>query len=158
VSTHKEEEPENDGRADREAPGGASGWQEDAWDRGSWDRDDWDEWGRRRGPAKAGAEHGSADRDADGDDQQQAGHLWPRKSVRYTRRGPESKTQRSGGSSGGRLDRGETIAFMLLAGIGLGSGIGYGLDRLLGSFPALMVIGVFVGFGIALYGVFLETR
>jgi len=158
VSAHREDESENDGRADREAPGGASGWQEDAWDRGSWDRDDWDEWGRRRGPTTAGAEDGSGERDADGGAAPREEHLWPRKSVRYTRRGPESQTQRPGGSSGGRLDKGETIAFMLLAGIGLGSGIGYGLDRLVGSFPALMVVGVFVGFGIALYGVFLETR
>jgi len=157
VSTHKEEEPENDGRPDRGTPGGASGWREDEWDRGSWDRDEWDEPDRHRARETGDGEH-RGDGDADTDAQQHDRHLWPGKSVRYTRRGPESQTQRPGGSSGRRLDKGETVAFMLLAGIGLGSGIGYGLDRLVGSFPAFMVIGVFVGFGIALYGVFLETR
>jgi F0F1-type ATP synthase assembly protein I len=36
--------------------------------------------------------------------------------------------------------------------------VGYGLDRLLHTTPVFIVIGVFAGFGVALYAVFLETR
>ena len=47
---------------------------------------------------------------------------------------------------------------MVLAGIAVGLLGGYGLDRLLHTLPAFTVIGVFVGFGVALYAVFLETK
>jgi len=47
---------------------------------------------------------------------------------------------------------------MLLAGVVVGLLIGYGLDRLLHTTPVFLVIGVFAGFGIALYGVYLETK
>ncbi|MGD0997101.1 MAG: AtpZ/AtpI family protein [Thermoleophilia bacterium] len=56
------------------------------------------------------------------------------------------------------LASGETIAFMVLAGIVVGLLVGYGLDRLLHTTPVFIVIGVFAGFGVALYAVFLETR
>jgi F0F1-type ATP synthase assembly protein I len=36
--------------------------------------------------------------------------------------------------------------------------IGYGADRLAGTFPVFTIIGVFVGFGLALYAIFLETK
>ena len=52
----------------------------------------------------------------------------------------------------------ETIAFMLLAGVGLGLGVGYVIDRLAHTLPWFTSIGVFVGFGVALYAVYLETR
>lgn len=139
MPTHREEEPENDGRSDREDPGGASGRREDEWDRGSWDRDDRDEWeSRRKRPPRS---------------------LLHSETVRYTPpdSGPQEQRDQHAGDDR-RLDRGQTIAFMLLAGIGLGAGIGYGIDRLAGTFPAFMLVGVFVGFGIALYAVYLETR
>ncbi len=46
----------------------------------------------------------------------------------------------------------------MLAGIGVGLLVGYGLDRLLHTTPAFIVIGVFGGFGAALYAVFLKTK
>jgi F0F1-type ATP synthase assembly protein I len=46
----------------------------------------------------------------------------------------------------------------MLAGVVLGLAVGYGLDRLLGTSPAFLIVGVFVGFGLGLYAVFLETR
>lgn len=52
----------------------------------------------------------------------------------------------------------ETIVFMLLAGVALGLLVGYGLDRLLGTSPVLMLVGVFAGFAIGLYAVFIETK
>ena len=62
------------------------------------------------------------------------------------------------GHGKGGLGYAETIAFTVLAGIVLGLLAGYGLDRLLHTTPAFTVVGVFAGFGIALYGVFLETK
>ena len=70
-----------------------------------------------------------------------------------------------GGSEHGPDDHGRRtrssigpVAFMLLAGIALGLLVGYALDRLLHTTPILMLLGVFVGFAIALYGVYLETK
>jgi F0F1-type ATP synthase assembly protein I len=62
------------------------------------------------------------------------------------------------GHNKGGLASGETIAFMIIAGIVVGLLIGYGLDRLLHTTPAFIVVGVFAGFGVALYAVFLETK
>lgn len=47
---------------------------------------------------------------------------------------------------------------MLLAGLAVGLGLGAGLDWLAGTSPVFMVIGVFVGFGLALYAIYLETK
>jgi len=123
---------------------GRRAWDDD-WDRGSWDRDDWDEddWGSA---GEAGGESGEEPTDG----------LSAGKPVGYT--APKRPERRGDTSVGRRLDKGHQVAFMLLAGIGLGAGIGYGLDRLIGTFPALMLVGVFVGFGIALYAVYIETR
>jgi F0F1-type ATP synthase assembly protein I len=52
----------------------------------------------------------------------------------------------------------ESIAFLLLAGIVAGGGIGAGLDWLVKTFPLFMIIGVFAGFALALYAVYLETK
>ncbi len=52
----------------------------------------------------------------------------------------------------------ESIAFMLLAGVAVGLGVGAGLDWLVGTFPLITVIGVFAGFGLALYAIYLETK
>jgi ATP synthase protein I len=52
----------------------------------------------------------------------------------------------------------EGIAFTLLAGIVLGFAVGYGLDRLFGTLPLFLLLGVFAGFAVALYAVFMETK
>jgi F0F1-type ATP synthase assembly protein I len=52
----------------------------------------------------------------------------------------------------------ESIAFTLLAGVILGLLAGYGIDRLVGTVPIFTLGGVFVGFGLGLYVVFLETK
>lgn len=52
----------------------------------------------------------------------------------------------------------ESVAFLLLAGVAVGLGVGAGLDWLFSTFPVFVVIGVFVGFGLALYAIYLETK
>ncbi len=52
----------------------------------------------------------------------------------------------------------ESVAFLLLAGVALGLGFGAGVDWLFSTFPLFVIIGVFVGFGLALYAVYLETK
>jgi F0F1-type ATP synthase assembly protein I len=47
---------------------------------------------------------------------------------------------------------------MLLAGVAVGLGVGYVIDRLAKTSPLFLILGVFVGFAAALYAVFLETR
>jgi len=47
---------------------------------------------------------------------------------------------------------------MVLAGIALGLGVGAGIDWLLGTFPWFVVMGVFAGFALALYAIYLETK
>lgn len=52
----------------------------------------------------------------------------------------------------------ESIAFLLLAGIAVGLGVGAGIDWVIGMFPLFTVIGVFAGFALALYAIYLETK
>lgn len=52
----------------------------------------------------------------------------------------------------------ESVAFLLLAGVAVGLGFGAGVDWLFDTFPLFVVIGVFVGFGLALYAIYLETK
>lgn len=52
----------------------------------------------------------------------------------------------------------ESVAFLLLAGVAVGLGIGAGVDWLFSTFPLFVIIGVFVGFGLALYAVYLEMK
>ena len=52
----------------------------------------------------------------------------------------------------------ESVAFLLLAGVAVGLGFGAGVDWLVGTFPLFVVIGVFAGFGLALYAIYLETK
>lgn len=47
---------------------------------------------------------------------------------------------------------------MLLGGIVTGLGLGAGIDWLVGTFPLVTVVGVFAGFALALYAVYLETK
>lgn len=69
--------------------------------------------------------------------------------------GPQPpRSPRTDGDSG----RGETMAFLVLAGVAVGSGLGYLVDRLAGTLPLFVVLGVFGGFVLALYAIYLETR
>jgi F0F1-type ATP synthase assembly protein I len=52
----------------------------------------------------------------------------------------------------------ESVAFLLLAGVAVGLGFGAGIDWVFNTFPLFVVIGVFVGFGLALYAIYLETK
>jgi len=53
---------------------------------------------------------------------------------------------------------GESVAFLILGGVVTGGGVGAGLDWVFDQFPLCTVIGVFVGFALALYAVYLETK
>lgn len=52
----------------------------------------------------------------------------------------------------------ESVAFLLLAGVAVGLGFGAGVDWVFSTFPLFVVIGVFAGFGLALYAIYLETK
>lgn len=52
----------------------------------------------------------------------------------------------------------ESVAFLLLGGVVTGLGVGAGLDWVIGTFPLVTVIGVFAGFALALYAIYLETK
>lgn len=52
----------------------------------------------------------------------------------------------------------ESVAFLLLAGVAVGLGFGAGVDWLFSTFPLFVIIGVFAGFGLALYAIYLETK
>lgn len=52
----------------------------------------------------------------------------------------------------------ESIAFMMLAGVVVGAAIGGGIDWAAGIFPWCTIVGVFVGFAIGLYAIYLETK
>ena len=52
----------------------------------------------------------------------------------------------------------EAVAFLLLGGVVTGVAVGGGIDYALDTFPLLSAIGVFVGFAVALYAVYLETK
>lgn len=77
---------------------------------------------------------------------------------RYTVRREKPGQRGSGGGSKKSPAQGESIAFMMLAGIAVGVAVGYGVDWLVKTFPLFTVVGVFAGFGLALYAVFLETK
>lgn len=52
----------------------------------------------------------------------------------------------------------ESVAFLLLGGVVTGLGVGAGIDWLVRTFPLFTVIGVFAGFALALYAIYLETK
>ena len=53
---------------------------------------------------------------------------------------------------------GESVAFLILGGVVTGGAVGAGVDWAIDQFPLCTVIGVFVGFALALYAVYLETK
>lgn len=64
------------------------------------------------------------------------------------------------GDDGGRRRpaSAESVAFLLLGGVVTGLGVGAGIDWLVRTFPLFTVIGVFAGFALALYAIYLETK
>jgi F0F1-type ATP synthase assembly protein I len=52
----------------------------------------------------------------------------------------------------------EAVAFLLLGGVVTGIAVGGGIDYAVGTFPLCTAIGVFVGFAVALYAVYLDTK
>jgi F0F1-type ATP synthase assembly protein I len=52
----------------------------------------------------------------------------------------------------------ESIAFTMLAGVMVGAAAGGGIDWLAGIFPWFTIVGVFVGFAVGLYAIYLETK
>ena len=47
---------------------------------------------------------------------------------------------------------------MLLGGVVMGLGVGAGIDWVVKTFPLFTVIGVFAGFALALYAIYVETK
>jgi hypothetical protein len=50
------------------------------------------------------------------------------------------------------------VAFLILGGVVTGGAVGAGVGYAIDQFPLCAVIGVFVGFALALYAVYLETK
>lgn len=80
------------------------------------------------------------------------------KQDRYTRPRHTSDDGHNGQHDRRSPGSGEAIALTMLAGVVLGLAAGYGLDRLLGTMPLFIVVGVFAGFAAGLYAVYLETK
>jgi len=53
---------------------------------------------------------------------------------------------------------GESVAFLILGGVVTGGAVGAAVDWVIDQFPLCTAIGVFVGFALALYAVYLETK
>ena len=71
---------------------------------------------------------------------------------------PESPDERR--DDGGKRSSvsAESVAFLLLGGVVTGLGVGAGIDWLVRTFPLFTVVGVFAGFALALYAIYLETK
>ncbi len=71
---------------------------------------------------------------------------------------PQSPEDRQDDDKHGSSASAETVAFLLLGGVVTGLGVGAGIDWVVKTFPLFTVIGVFAGFGLALYAIYLETK
>ena len=71
---------------------------------------------------------------------------------------PRSPDDRRDDGTHGSSTAAETVAFLLLGGVVTGLGVGAGIDWVVKTFPLFTVIGVFAGFALALYAIYLETK
>ena len=71
---------------------------------------------------------------------------------------PQSPQDKRGDGKRGSPASAETVAFMLLGGVVMGLGAGAGIDWVVKTFPLFTVIGVFAGFALALYAIYVETK
>jgi F0F1-type ATP synthase assembly protein I len=71
---------------------------------------------------------------------------------------PQSSEDRQDDDKRGSSTSAETVAFLLLGGVVTGLGVGAGIDWVVKTFPLFTVIGVFAGFALALYAIYLETK
>ena len=71
---------------------------------------------------------------------------------------PQSPEDRKNDDKRGSSTSAETVAFLLLGGVVTGLGVGAGIDWVVKTFPLFTVIGVFAGFALALYAIYLETK
>ncbi|MEI6727072.1 MAG: hypothetical protein WCN81_12720 [Actinomycetes bacterium] len=71
---------------------------------------------------------------------------------------PQSPEDMQDDDKKGSSTSAETVAFLLLGGVVTGLGVGAGIDWVVKTFPLFTVIGVFAGFGLALYAIYLETK
>ena len=71
---------------------------------------------------------------------------------------PQSPEDRQDDDQRGSSTSAETVAFLLLGGVVTGLGVGAGIDWVVKTFPLFTVIGVFAGFALALYAIYLETK
>lgn len=71
---------------------------------------------------------------------------------------PDSPEKKQHDDRKGSSTSAESVAFLLLGGVVTGLGVGAGFDWLVKTFPLFTVIGVFAGFALALYAIYLETK
>ena len=71
---------------------------------------------------------------------------------------PDSPEEPGDGGKRRSSTSAESVAFLLLGGVVTGLGVGAGIDWLVRTFPLFTVIGVFAGFALALYAIYLETK
>jgi F0F1-type ATP synthase assembly protein I len=81
-----------------------------------------------------------------------------RKRNAYTPSGARTDRRDKWRQSDGSRPSGESLAYFIVAGIAVGFGLGYGLDRLVGTFPILAALGMFAGLVFAVYVVYLRMR
>jgi F0F1-type ATP synthase assembly protein I len=70
----------------------------------------------------------------------------------------QSPDERRDDDKKGSSTSAESVAFLLLGGVVTGLAVGAGSDWLVNTFPLFTVIGVFAGFALALYAIYLETK
>jgi F0F1-type ATP synthase assembly protein I len=70
---------------------------------------------------------------------------------------PRKKAKPNGGW-GSSSSGWEWITFYLLGGVFLGTLCGFGLDYLLSTTPLFLIVGIFAGFALGLYGVYERVK
>jgi F0F1-type ATP synthase assembly protein I len=66
----------------------------------------------------------------------------------------KNKAKQNGGRGGPSSGGWEWVTFYLLGGVFLGTASGLGLDYLFHTSPLFLIVGVFAGFAVGLYGIY----